>query len=109
MSKDNKKDIKPDDVKKVIDDVFQGAEGLNKAKEMLGDLQEKLKSFQGGFLKNEAVEKAKAKHKGVLAGTLIEVLQEFPDANLESEAARVEIAKRFVDKYDEEVMSAVGM
>ena len=98
-----------EEAQQAINDVFKGADGLKKAKDMLEGLQDKLSAFQGDFLKNDAVKKAKAKHKGVLAGTLLEVLKEFEDANLSSEAARVKIAERFVDKYDKEVMSAVGM
>ena len=105
----SKKDKTAEEARQAINDVFKGADGLKKAKDMLGNLKEKLDTFQGDFLNNDAVKKAKAKHKGVLAGTLIEVLKEFEDANLGSEAARVKIAERFVDKYDKEVMSAVGM
>ena len=102
-------DLNKDDVKKAINDVFKGAEGLNKAKEMLGDLQEKLQSFQGDFLQNDAIKKAKVKHKGALAGLLLEVLAAHPDADLSTEESRIEIAKKFVERYDKEVMSVVGM
>lgn len=101
--------LSKDDVKKAINDVFQGAEGLTKAKEMLGDLQEKLSNFKGDFLQNDAIKKAKVKHKGALAGVLLETLKKYEDADLSTEEDRVKIAKEFVERYDKEVMSAVGM
>jgi type IV secretory pathway VirB4 component len=102
-------DISKDDVKKAINEVFQGAEGLNKAKEMLTELQDKLQNFQGNFLKNDAIKQAKVKHKGALAGVLLEVLNKYPKANLSKEEDRVKIAKDFVESYDKEIMSVIGM
>ena len=109
MSKSKKADPSPDDVKKAINEVFKGADGLKKAKGMLDDIQEKLQSFNGNFLQNDAIEKAKAKHKGSMAGLLLETLKEFEDADLSKEETRIKIAKKFVEDYDAQIMSPIGM
>jgi hypothetical protein len=107
--KKNQKTPSPDEIKKAIDEVFQGAEGLKKAKGMLDGIQDKLSSFNGNFLQNDAIKKAKAKHKGSMAGLLLETLKEFEDADLSDEDIRIKIAKKFVDDYDAQVMSPIGM
>jgi len=109
MSKNKKNTPTPDEVKQAIDEVFKGAEGLKKAKGMLDGIQEKLNSFSGSFLQNDAIKKAKAKHKGSMAGLLLETLKEFEDADLSDEDTRIKIAKKFVDDYDAQIMSPIGM
>ena len=109
MKKSDTSKSSDEEIKQQVKDLLGGVEGLNTAKEMLEGLSGKLKSFESGLLKNEKIQEAKTRHLANLASVLIEILADNSEIDLSLEDNRIKISKLFIDKYETEVLSHLGM
>lgn len=110
MTKKNQKSkLSEDELRENVKKFLNDTEDLNDAKKVLEGLSEKLKSFEGGLLKNENMQKAKGRHLGNLGAVLLEVLADNSSVDITTESGRTKISKLFIEKYDQEVLSVIGM
>ena len=86
-------------------------EDYKKGQEMLKEAAKKLKGLTDSITSNPMLAQAKVDHKDKMKGILVGILAKAIEdkTSLDTDEDRDKVAQEFVDAYDEQVLSPLGM